>query len=303
MSRLVALVCNDPDRLRCVLLPAEGQLVASPDPVTQPRGFDAWGIGLYQGGEVLLKRRPQPTLGPVNFNQIAGELRTDTFIAHARDATVGDNRNENTHPFRYRSWLFAHHGTLPGFGPAAGTSDPARPSAEQLALTEALLAEIPDFLRRNLRGQTDSELLFHLFLTRLHEAGQLDVADVRMQDAEAALEVTIRRLDYLLQQRGLDPHALGVVVLANGRFLIAAARGEALYLSRTTGIKDCAVCRDRDPEGRAHPVDHDNLRAVLLVAGIAEAPTAPFHQVSDGALVAIARDLTVVERPLPADAK
>src|SRR5262245_39930866 len=135
MSRLVAMVCNDPSRVRCVLAPAHAALVATPDPSERPRGFDAWGIGFYQGGEVLLKRRPHPTLGAVDFHAIAGELRTDTLIAHARGATVGDNRNENTHPFRFRSWLFAHHGTLPGFGPKAGTLDPARPSSEQQALT------------------------------------------------------------------------------------------------------------------------------------------------------------------------
>jgi len=159
-------------------------LLAQP-PQGQPRGFDAWGIGLYQGGDVLLKRRPQPTQGPIDFYAVASELRTDTFIAHARAATVGDNRNENTHPFRFRSWLFAHHGTLPGFG----GEDPARPSPRQMALADALRAEIPEFLLRNLHGQTDSELLFHLFLTRLYESNHLD-ADVRLVDAQAALHRT-----------------------------------------------------------------------------------------------------------------
>jgi glutamine amidotransferase len=300
MSRLVAMVCNDPSRVRCVLRPAQDALVATPDPVERPRGYDAWGIGFYQGGEVLLMRRPQPTLGPVDFAAVAGELRTDTFIAHARAATVGDNRNENTHPFRFRSWLFAHHGTLPGFGPAAGTSDPARPSPQQLALTETLLAEIPDFLRRNLRGQTDSELLFHLFLTRLHEAGQLDVPEVRLADAEEALLVTVRRLDHVLKKRGLDPHALGAVALANGRFLLAAARGPILWRFGIDGVKDCAECREPGPDNRYKPVDHDHLRAVLLISDVGEAPA--FSAVPDGSLVSVARDLKVSVRPLVADA-
>jgi glutamine amidotransferase len=302
MSRLVAMVCNDPGRVRCVLEPAQAALVAAPDPVARPRGFDAWGIGFYQGGEVLLKRRPQPTQGPVDFHAIAGELRTDTLIAHARAATVGDNRNENTHPFRFRSWLFAHHGTLPGFGPAAGTADPARPSTAQQALTDELVAEIPDFLRRNLRGQTDSELLFHLFLTRLHEAGQLDVADVRLADAQAALAVTVRRLGHTLRGRQLDPHALGAIALANGRYLLAAARGPTLWRWTMNGIKDCAVCRDRGPDGRGRSVDHDHVRAVLLVTDVVEPPP-HFEPFLDGSVVAVARDLSVQIQPLDADPK
>ncbi len=295
MSRLIAMVCNDPDRLRCVLAPVQASLRADPDPVTQARGFDAWGIGLYQGGEVLLKRRPQPTLGPVDFFAIAAELRTDTLIAHARSATVGDNRNENTHPFRFRSWLFAHHGTLPGFGPLHGSTDPARPTPEQAALTETLLADLPDFIRRNLRGQTDSELLFHLFLTRLHEAAHLDVADLRVADAQAALVRTIERLDEMLRARGLDPRMLGVLVLANGRFLMAVNRGMPLYAMHVDGMKDCAVCREKRTHERPRAIDHDHLRAVLLVADAPQPLTAPFRTVADGTLLTISRDLTVTE--------
>ena len=294
MSRLIAMVCNDPDRLRCALLPVREALLALPAP-SQPRGFDAWGIGFYQGGEVLLKRKPQPTAGPLDFFSIAAELRTDTFIAHARTATVGDNRNENTHPFRFRSWLFAHHGTLPGFAISGG--DPARPSAEQEALTEALLSEIPDFLRRNLRGQTDSELLFHLFLTQLHEAGHLDVADIRLGDAQAALHRTITRLDASLRARGIDPTRLGVLALANGRFLLAACRGEPLYTSHTDGIADCPVCRVTE-SGQPHPVGHAHLRAVLLITELAPDATLPFTLVPDGTLLTIHRDLGVTEHPL-----
>ena len=299
MSRLVAMVCNDPDRLRCALHPVQEALRASPDPAA-PRGFDAWGIGLYQGGEVLLKRKPQPTMGPVDFFAIAADLRTDTFIAHARTATVGDNRNENTHPFRYRSWLFAHHGTLPGFG----GGDPARPSPEQEALTATLLADVPDFLRRNMRGQTDSELLFHLFLTRLHETGHLDVTDVRLPDAQAALQRTIARLDETLKTALADTapdarRAFGALVLANGRFLMAAGRGAPMYMSRTDGIADCAVCRGQKMENHK-VVSHDHLRAVLVLADLATEEAKAFRAVDDGTLLTIARDLTVTELPLGA---
>lgn len=284
MGRLVALVCNDPDRLACALAPVRDALQAGTPAAS--------GVGSYQGGDVLLRRRPTTSGSHVDFFDVVHGLRTDTFIAHARTPTVGDNRNENTHPFRFRSWLFAHHGTLPGFGAAAGTVELDRPSAQQEALSEVLRAEIPDFLLRNLHGQTDSELLFHLFLTRLHESQHLDIPETRLVDAEAALHRTIRRLDDVLRERGLltdAPSPFGAITLANGRFLLAAARGTSLQVRYTEGVRDCIVCREA---GRSFT--HEHLRAVLLVSDL-PAGTPGFSTVRDGTVLAVARDLGITE--------
>lgn len=281
------MVCNDPDRVACALAPVRDALQAGAPP--------AWGVGSYQGGDVLLQRRPTASDTHVDFFDVARDMRTDTFIAHARIPTVGDNRNENTHPFRYRSWLFAHHGTLPGFGVDAGTVELSRPSPAQVALTEALRSEVPDFLLRNLHGQTDSELLFHLFLTRLHETQHLDIPETRLVDAQAALHRTIRRLDDVLRERGLlkeGPSPFGALTVANGRFLLAAVRGASLQVRYTEGVRDCIVCREA---GRA--VGHEHLRAVLLVSDL-PASTPGFSSIGEGTVLAIARDLGVTESTL-----
>src|SRR5438552_3191036 len=104
MGRLFAYMANDPDRVRCALYPGRKQLVAATDPAV---AFDSWGIGFYQGDEVLLQRRPKPPAQPVDFYAVARELRTDLLIGHVRAGTVGKPKNENTHPFRFRQWLFA----------------------------------------------------------------------------------------------------------------------------------------------------------------------------------------------------
>ena len=66
-----------------------------------------WGIGFYQSGEVLLRRRPIDERELIDVAEVAESVRTDVMIGHVRRATVGALRTENTHPFRYRSWLFA----------------------------------------------------------------------------------------------------------------------------------------------------------------------------------------------------
>ena len=43
------------------------------------------------------------------------DLRADVLVAHVRTPTVGTLRTENTHPFRFRQWLFAQTGTVPEF--------------------------------------------------------------------------------------------------------------------------------------------------------------------------------------------
>src|SRR5437870_2250647 len=108
MSRLLAYMANDPQRVACALHSGRGLLV------DETPNVDGWGVGFYQGGEVLLQRRPKPSTGPIDFYEIARDLRTDALIGHVRKGTVGAAKNENTHPFRFRSWLFAHHGTVAG---------------------------------------------------------------------------------------------------------------------------------------------------------------------------------------------
>src|SRR3954467_13751463 len=140
-----------------------------------------WGIGFYQAGEVLLRRRPIDERTEIDVAALARDLRADVLIGHVRAATIGNLRTENTHPFRYRQWLFAHTGTVDGFS----------------HLRDRLVESVPEFLLRNLRGDTDSELLFHLFLSFLHDAGNLGTGPVDPDATRAALRATLSLIDRL----------------------------------------------------------------------------------------------------------
>ena len=72
MSRLLAYMANDPQRIRCALHPGREALrVNAEDGI-----IDSWGFGFHAGGEVLLQRRPRPHAGPLDFYQLLGDLRT-----------------------------------------------------------------------------------------------------------------------------------------------------------------------------------------------------------------------------------
>ncbi len=284
MSRLLAYLGNDPERVQCALHPGRALLVD--DAV----GADSWGVGFYQGGEVLLRRKPKPPAAPVDFYEVASEVRTDALIGHVRRGTVGAPKDENTPPFRFRSWLFAHHGTVDGF-------ERIRPG---------LLEEVPDYLRRNLRGETDSEHLFHRFLAELHALGKLDDPLITTTEAGRAIARMIAAIERLCAAAGATPPELDLAV-TNGRILLAVRRGAPMHLRRLQGIRDCPVCRERSGPvaesgrgARVRPVDHEHLRAVVLVADSPGSPGPPWQEVAERHLVAVSHALAVTIEPLGA---
>lgn len=300
MSRLLAYIANDPQRIRCALNVGRDALrVAIPtspgDPAAAPHTppiptppVDSWGLGFHQGGEVLLQRRPRPADGPLDFYQLLGDLRSDVLVGHMRRATVGLVKHENTHPFRFRQWIFAHHGTVGG-------------SADRFASSrDRILGHIPDFLRRNIRGETDSEHLFHLFLAQLHRAGKLDDALVPSELAGQALAEAVGLCDVAVG--GSD--WVANCAASNGRVMLATARGAAVHHYQVSGIHDCPVCRESPAEASraaARPYEHDHLRAVVLLADDdLAAPRAPWHEIPPGSLITVSHELQLRVTPLGA---
>jgi predicted glutamine amidotransferase len=280
MSRLFAYMGNDPDRVACALYGARSALVAASSDAAV---LDSWGIGFYQG-EVLLQRRPKAPTDPVDFYAVSRALRTDAIIGHARAGTVGKPKNENTHPFRFRSWLFAHHGSIPGFE----------------TVREPLLALVPDFLRRNIRGQTDSEHLFHLVLAFLHDAGKLDDRNITTASVREAIKEALFRLEDLVG-RDTMRGAECALAMTNGQILVATRHGQPVRLMRVQSVTDCPVCRDPQPQaGRdVKRIDHEHLRSVVIVADAPQpSPANGWQEVPDRHFIAVSHELNVELAPI-----
>src|SRR5215472_3349994 len=107
MARLFGIIGNRPDLTARVLAFEADALRA------KSKGASlGWGLGLYQGGEVLIRRRPIDERPEIDVAKLAADVRADLVLGHVRVATVGALRTENTHHFRYRQWLFAQAGTV-----------------------------------------------------------------------------------------------------------------------------------------------------------------------------------------------
>ena len=216
MARLFGYVGNRPDLGPFVLKVERDALRV--EGAGDPLG---WGIGFYQGGEILLRRRPLDEHRDIEVADLGDDVRADVLIGHVRSATVGSLRTENTHPFRYRQWLFAHTGTLDGFTQLAAR------------LSEAL----PEFLRRNLRGETDSELLFHVFLSFLHDAGQLQSAHVPPAATRDALRATLAHVARLRADVAAEDRPMNLL-LTDGEQMVGVRCGATMAWRDVHGRPD-----------------------------------------------------------------
>lgn len=270
MSRLIGYVANRADRMRDALYQERAVLRNDADPAHA----SGWGIGFYAGDEVLHKKRPTQPAERVDWEQIAGDVRSDCAVLHLRQPTVGDFRAENAHPFRMRSWLFAHEGTIGRFD----------------AIRENLAEMIPDFLRRNIRGQTDSEYLFHTILALLHDAGQLDNPDVNQGQALTAMSAAVTLVERLAAEVGSTASSLSFI-LTNGRSMYALRHGAPMSYVEREGLHD-------PPEDyKAPPTGSTPLRYVMIVSGADENPPG-FHAIPERSVAIVDRGLGVTVHAL-----
>ena len=173
--------------MACALFSARAALYSRSD--DRPQG---WGLGFVQAGDVLLQKRPRADTKEVDLYGLAKDLRADALVGCVGLSRDGNIAAEDSDPFRFRSWLFGSvgHVSEPGFS----------------AVRERLLESVPDFLRRNIRGKSPSEHIFHLFLAFLHDAGILDAASPAPAAVQRALRHSLAFLDRLLSG-GSDGHA------------------------------------------------------------------------------------------------
>jgi glutamine amidotransferase len=241
-------------------------LVAQP-PVSR------WGFGYIQGGDVLLVRTPKGSAVPIDLAGPLADIVTDCVIAQA----VNDTRfggTDNTPPFRFRRWLFAQTGA---------------PELDDIA--PRLLEHVPEYLRRNLKGRTPAELIFHIFLAMLHDEGNIDDPNLPTGATRRALAATLRLVESELDKIGRDKATVGFgnIALSNGRSMVVASPLADAAAKQPLRLRKLWLNDDRGkPE-----VGPEAFRGVLLVAGNGSSDVAleGFEDVPANHAVLISRDL------------
>ncbi|MBM4362886.1 MAG: class II glutamine amidotransferase [Deltaproteobacteria bacterium] len=195
---------------------------------------DGWGVAYYVDGAPHVTRNPMTALGDQLFHRLSGVVSSQTVLAHVRRATRGDKTVLNCHPFQHGRWVFAHNGDVPEF-------DLNR---------AALHAAIDPDLGRFVLGETDSELLFYLFLTELRRTGPLS-GSRGVGEVSRALSRTIALARGICDAPGREP-ALLTFVVTNGETLAAVHGGKDLFFStHKTRCSDRGTCKSLSAECEA----------------------------------------------------
>ncbi len=219
MCRLYGFRANEATKVECTLVYAQNALmVQSREDLAGTSHVNGWGVATYNGQTPHVERQAWAAYHGENFRQAAARIFAHQVLAHVRRATIGAPRIENTHPFVDGPWALIHNGTVPNF-------DRLRPR---------MLAAMPAARRRAIRGDTDSEHVFH-YLRSLHEAAP----------ERKPIEILRQGLRQVVSWcREIDPGTrIGLnVILTNGDEMVGSRLGRTLYYVERDNVHDCEVC-------------------------------------------------------------
>ena len=217
MCRLFAFRSIIPSQVHRSLVAADNALSEQSN-----RHPDGWGVAYYVDGSPHLTRSPGAAHNDQLFRRLSGVVSSETVLAHVRRATVGPKTVLNCHPFQYGKWVFAHNGEVARFAQHR----------------DALIGLVAPRLRRFILGETDSEVVFFLFLTQLEGHGPL-ASRHGVDEAMQALRAALQQVRSVCDTE--DETSLLTVIVTDGATLVASRGGRELFYS--THKRRCA---DRD---------------------------------------------------------
>ncbi|MEM9587515.1 MAG: class II glutamine amidotransferase [Planctomycetota bacterium] len=228
MCRLYGFRSNEPTKVECTLVHAQNALlIQSREDEVGREHPDGWGIGYFRDGDPYLEKNASPAFEGLHFSDAAERLYSTGVISHVRLATVGRTQIENCHPFIWGNWIFAHNGTVAGID----------------SLRNELLGEISRKLAQNIKGSTDSELLFHWLVQKASEQGLMDGDGcIDLEGLSWVVSQSIGELDRRCQQVSPNKPAKLNTILTDGHVMIASRLRNSLCYVQRDGIRDCEIC-------------------------------------------------------------
>ncbi len=233
MCRLFAFRSVIPSQVHRSLMAADNALGAQSD-----KHRDGWGVAFYVDDSPHITRSPTTAIDDHLFHRVSGVVASETVLAHVRKATVGNNSVLNCHPFQYGRWTMAHNGEIRDF------------ERHRAAMREL----VDDGLRRYILGDTDSEVIFFIFLTFLRRRAPL-YARFALEDVFAALRQTITLIRERCDTGVPEEDALLTIIITDGTLMAATQGGKELFVSTyKTRCADRDECKSLSPECEAPTV-------------------------------------------------
>lgn len=260
MTRVFAIATSDPTLMRCEL--SRARHLVSLDEEGLVLGLGAWDDGQ------LVQRRYGVSVTRTDMWELPN---CETTLYAAGPPPVGRPLEDVAQPFRWRQWLFAQLGPVPG------------------AARDRLAEQLPDYLQRVLKGPSVEEAGFVTFLAELRSLGRMDDPDLEAPLAAQLLGRTAAHVEKASGQAHRVPLAM---VATNGRLLVATSRGgQSLSYRLLEGDGACARCELTGEEKAATPLvrDHRRRRSVLIANEPLRAEG--WQTIPDGRSLAVGRSL------------
>lgn len=217
--------------------------------VQSERHPDGWGVAYYVAQAPHIIKSAGSAMEDKLFHRVSGIVTSETVLAHIRRATRGERNTLNSHPFQHGRWVMAHNGDVPGFA----------------QLRAELLASVSPRLRGFVLGDTDSELIFHLFLSKLAAEVELDRRGTPVEAVVAALRGTAALVHATVARAGSGERPLLTMVVTDGETMAGYHGGKELFFSthkhRCPERDECAFLA---PECEAPPVSSGHVNHLIL---------------------------------------
>lgn len=163
---------------------------------------DGFGVGWYnKHAEPGLFKDATPAWNDENLHEICTQTKAHIFMAHIRASTNGAVQRSNSHPFKYKKWLFQHNGDVSHFS----------------KIMRDLQFDISPDLFPKIKGTTDSETCFYLALTYGLE-----------KNPKTAFEKMIEKLERAQKNASLDIKLNLSIAVSDGNMLYAIRYGSGV---------------------------------------------------------------------------
>jgi glutamine amidotransferase len=125
----------------------------------EPLNGDGFGVSWYVSQIDDLPgvfKTIQPAWNDSNLETLSAKIKSNCFLAHVRAASNGNVNVLNTHPFNYKQYSFMHNGDIGKFE----------------TIKRHIRRDLSDEIYEWIKGQTDSEHFFAIFLELLSQEKQ-----------------------------------------------------------------------------------------------------------------------------------
>lgn len=208
MCRFIAYIGN-PILLHDIIVKPTNSLVKQSIQAREsdhPINADGFGLGWYDhsiDNVPGIFRSYQPAWNDLNLVNLTSKVKSKCFFAHIRAASQGGVALDNCHPFAFQELMFMHNGNIQNFR----------------AIKRQLRRQLDDDVYEWLKGQTDSEHFFALFIQTMRD-NQLSSQSLEL--FYQTLILTIERINFLMKTAKMDSLVFLNIAITDGHRVIVS---------------------------------------------------------------------------------